>query len=193
MFSGWWAVFCRPFGGSRDHFVSVDARRFSDQRNYEMLTSPPQTYHLIKGATGLMAIAKQPTEAESFPIQDHTGSLEASYHRTTHSFSQPRPASSRVTFSRAEEMPKPTSRTTTSPVERYRHGDAAEKRAGSALERDRPSFRPATEPTPHRSNSAFGRDATAFTQVGALDTDRKEWSGGYRATGTRGFETPRDK
>ena len=58
MFTGWWDIIKRPFN-KNDHFVSYDARRISDPRNYEMLTSPPQTYHLTKGPQGgLVATAK---------------------------------------------------------------------------------------------------------------------------------------
>ncbi|MCJ1328850.1 hypothetical protein MMC10_005527 [Thelotrema lepadinum] len=59
MFTGWLEIIKRPFI-KNDHFVSYDARRNSDPRNYEMLTSPPQTYHLTKGpqGRGLVATAK---------------------------------------------------------------------------------------------------------------------------------------
>ena len=72
MFSGWWEIIKRPFL-SNEHFVSYDARRISDPRNYEMLTSPPQTYHLTPGPHGLVATAKPPLfediqPANSFPL-----------------------------------------------------------------------------------------------------------------------------
>ena len=76
MFTGWWQIIRRPFS-THDQFISYDARRirYSDPRNYEMLTSPPQSYHLTKGPQGgLIATTKPPDfdemnpSANSFPL-----------------------------------------------------------------------------------------------------------------------------
>ena len=97
MFTGWWDLLRAPFR-SHDHFVSADARRISDPRNYEMLTSPPHTYHLAKGANGLVAMANKETSMDSplSPSQESTFTKDSSpvvaapYERA-YSFSQPRP------------------------------------------------------------------------------------------------------
>ena len=184
MFSGWWTIIRAPFRGSRDHFVSYDARRFSDQRNYEMLTSPPQSYHMIKGDTGLVATAKQPLEKDPSPSQGNRVPPEANYHGTTHSFSQPRPPSrtasqaGRVTFSREKDPLKPGSQPTTSLAERYQDGS---HRTVPASEREWPRSRPAPSSTSYRSNSALGtnRDIPTYTtRSGISGNDQKEWNGG---------------
>ena len=116
MFSGWWEIIRRSFQKNSD-FVSYDARRISDPRNYEMLTSPPQTYHLTKGPQGgLVATAKPPGFEEQdelevnalqlkefvdnygsdeSPVDDSTGGIQPSTrfnaNARTQSFSQPRP------------------------------------------------------------------------------------------------------
>jgi hypothetical protein len=55
MVGAWWDLICSPFRSDSDNWVSADARRLSDPRNYEMLTGPPQQYYLAKGPSGLVA------------------------------------------------------------------------------------------------------------------------------------------
>lgn len=129
MFLGWWEVIKRPFS-SKDHFVSVDARRISDPRNYEMLTSPPQTYHMTKGPSGGLIATAKPSHLTDIPLSPLNKELyhqldesPSEYFSTSptpawraddrgQSFSQPRTPSrsasqqQRVTFSR--EGPTPT-------------------------------------------------------------------------------------
>ena len=52
MFLGWYDLARRPFE-SKEHFVSADARRYSDPRNYEMLTNA--NFELVKGPTPVFA------------------------------------------------------------------------------------------------------------------------------------------
>ncbi|KAI4144344.1 MAG: hypothetical protein LQ340_006692 [Diploschistes diacapsis] len=69
MFSAWWAFIKRPFG-PHDHFVSYDARRISDPRNYEMLTSPPQSYHITKRPQGGLVATAKPASYQDVRASD---------------------------------------------------------------------------------------------------------------------------
>ena len=69
MFTAWWEIIRRPFL-SNDNFISYDARRISDPRNYEMLTSPPQSYHLTKGPQGGLVATTKPSDFEGPTGQD---------------------------------------------------------------------------------------------------------------------------
>jgi hypothetical protein len=124
MFVGWWELIRRPFL-SHDHFVSVDARRISDPRNYEMLTSPPQTYHMTKAPEGGLVATAKPATLNTIPLNPLNKEFLAQtddspsdyfpssppparqYENRSMSFSQPRPptrsnSQQRVTFSREE-------------------------------------------------------------------------------------------
>ena len=116
MASGWFDLLRKPFR-TREHFVSIDARRasISDPRNYEMLTSPQTTF--VTGeknsptAAPLMALSKEVGSPDTM-TSPQTGSdyftpRESEFKERTYSFSQPRPpsraaskSSHRVTFSR---------------------------------------------------------------------------------------------
>ena len=74
MFIGWWELMKKPFL-SKDNFVSVDARRISDPRNYEMLSSPPQAYHLTKSAKGGLVATAKPMHLHTVPISAYNKEL----------------------------------------------------------------------------------------------------------------------
>ena len=113
MVSAWIELVRRPFQRTNE-FVSRDARRISDPRNYEMLTSPPQAYRpktpddLKKGpeidvrspgASSNYSITSQKDELDSF-------GNEAVYRNPPTSFSKPKPPSRSV--SGAERQGAPT-------------------------------------------------------------------------------------
>lgn len=88
MVTAWFELIQRPFKSRDDHFVSVDARRISDPRNYEMLSSKQVANYKISSPT---------TEIESPKSFSHTKPMEtayfgqeASYRSPTLSFSSPR-------------------------------------------------------------------------------------------------------
>lgn len=100
MISAWIELVRRPFKRSSE-FVSRDARRLSDPRNYEMLTSPPQVYRpkssddvkkspeidiRSPGTSSNYSIRSQKDEWESF-------GKEAVYLNPANSFSKPKPPS----------------------------------------------------------------------------------------------------
>ena len=115
MAGGWLDLLRRPFL-SREHFVSVDARRLSvtDPRNYEMLASPPQPFVASPDAKSpdprFISFTKEVAASPQSGASDYftpTMATDATFRERKHSFSQPRPpsraaskSSHRVTFSR---------------------------------------------------------------------------------------------
>lgn len=100
MISAWIELIRRPFKRTNE-FISRDARRISDPRNYEMLTSPPQAYRpktpddLKKGpevdirspgTSSNYSMTSQKDEFDSF-------GKEAVYRNPPTSFSKPKPPS----------------------------------------------------------------------------------------------------
>lgn len=67
MFVGWWEMIKKPFH-KKDGFVSVDAKRVSDPQNYDMLLSPPQSYHLTKSEKGGLIATAKPITINSIPV-----------------------------------------------------------------------------------------------------------------------------
>ena len=79
----------------RSHeFVSRDARRLSDPRNYEMLTSPPQSYQ-PKSADDLItspvAGIRSPESVSISNQKDDYFGVDATYINPSRSFSRPKP------------------------------------------------------------------------------------------------------
>ena len=120
MASGWWNFIRSPFR-SHEHFVSVDARRLSasNPRNYEMLSSPQQSYPERKSPSGpIISFSKELTTSPPLVADDFTPT-EAEFRERKLSFSQPRPpsraaskSSQRVTFSREGPSSPPLSSAT---------------------------------------------------------------------------------
>lgn len=171
MITGWWELLTRPFRRSREHFVSVDARRLSDPRNYEMLTSPPQAFHLTKGTGGLVATAKHDSVETDYSASqngDYISKEQQSAPVHTYSFSRPRPPTrsgsqgqgGRVAFAQNHDVenaystrlahsPPPEDRNpwerSNSALGRDRSNSALGGRSGSALggrEREPPKINP---------------------------------------------------
>jgi len=96
MVSGWIEIITSPFNRSHD-FVSVDARRISDPRNYEMLTSPPRPVYLHKNIDDVESSPdmEQHSPRDWEPALQREGyyGREATYRSPTLSFSTPRPPS----------------------------------------------------------------------------------------------------
>jgi hypothetical protein len=98
MITGWWDVIRHPSTHTRD-FVSTDARRLSDPRNYEMLTSPPQRVYMTKGPAGLVtttSIAQVPGDPvvrdfSPTPPQEMASIARQREPTPSHNFSHPRP------------------------------------------------------------------------------------------------------
>ncbi|MCJ1352477.1 MAG: hypothetical protein MMC33_002461 [Icmadophila ericetorum] len=97
-----WITFIRQSVTHSNEFVSRDARRLSDPRNYEMLTSPPQVYRPksddvdmkdTKIDAGVNRLYSPTSKNKEF-----YGS-EAAYHSPTQSFSRPRPSSKSISQS----------------------------------------------------------------------------------------------
>lgn len=96
MVTGWVELIKRPFNRSHD-FVSVDARRISDPRNYEMLTSPPRPVHFHKSVEDIESSPDveqhSPRDWEPALQRERYFGRDAAYRSPTLSFSSPRPPS----------------------------------------------------------------------------------------------------
>lgn len=174
MVTGWFEVIKGPFNRSHD-FVSVDARRISDPRNYEMLMSPPRPVHIHKSIDDLESSPDMeqhsPRDWEPALQRDGYFGREAAYRSPTLSFSTPRPPSrsasgatrsgsslgkppSTVTWAN-EKMGPPILERTESPSPDYQSDHAPGKeQVASALGR-KPS---GTALGASRSSSALGRE-----------------------------------
>ena len=89
-----WIDLCRNQINRSHEFVSRDARRLSDPRNYEMLTSPPQSYQ-PKGVDDFITspdagIRSPESFSTSSPKNDYFGA-DATYVTPSRSFSRPIP------------------------------------------------------------------------------------------------------
>jgi hypothetical protein len=182
MIPAWFALLRRPFDRSREHFVSVDARRLSDPKNYEMLTPTPHQYHMGQGPTGLIAIPAENTPqdrdlSDSSEGPDSFEKERSPVRSASINYSYPKPPSRsasdtqgsrghiredlEVPPSPAEEVwPSPNRDRAISPSTGRRVGwkDSVETpRSGSALGVERPS--PILER--QRSGSALGRERDA--------------------------------
>ncbi|MCJ1336185.1 hypothetical protein MMC09_001461 [Bachmanniomyces sp. S44760] len=96
-----WIDFFRVYSGPRDDFVSVDSKRLSDSRTYEMLQSPPQpVYKSPEITTTNMSSHDQVSQLDPKPIFQPQGvdyfGREAEYHGHSYSFSNPKPPSRAV-------------------------------------------------------------------------------------------------
>ena len=78
MLEAWWEIGRRPFSSDTDNWISADARRMSDPRNYEMLTAPSQQYYMAKGPSGLIATTsvRQTERAPAAPSATAKESLQ---------------------------------------------------------------------------------------------------------------------
>jgi len=175
MVTGWFEIIKGPFNRSHD-FVSVDARRISDPRNYEMLTSPPRPVHFHKSIDDVESSPDMeqhsPRDWEPALQRDGYFGSEAAYRSPTLSFSTPRPPSrsasgatrsgsshgkppSTVTWANENMGPPPILERTESPSADYQSDHAPEQEhAASALGR-KPSR---TALGASRSDSALGRE-----------------------------------
>ncbi|MCJ1391693.1 hypothetical protein MMC18_004558 [Xylographa bjoerkii] len=185
MVQGWIEAIQRPFRHSHD-FVSVDARRLSDPRNYEMLTSPPQAAYLPKSfddfSTSPEVEHQSPRDWSPQPQQNngHFGK-EASYRSPSLSFSTPKPPSRSGSDAqigspqgRSQVVPLWERQAVASPppiLEREESGAGNTRsssaiganRSTSALRREQAGSAPGWEksgsaPGADRSGSALGRD-----------------------------------
>ncbi|MCJ1322796.1 hypothetical protein MMC15_008146 [Xylographa vitiligo] len=158
MAQGWIEAIQRPFRNSHD-FVSVDARRLSDPRNYEMLTSPPKAAYLPKSFDDLSTspdVDHHSPRVWSPQPQQNNGYFgkEATYRSPSLSFSTPKPPSrsgsdTRIGSPQGRSQMAPTweRQAVASPppiLERNESG-AGSARSGSAL-------------GANRSTSALGRE-----------------------------------
>ena len=185
MAQGWIEAIQRPFRNSHD-FVSVDARRLSDPRNYEMLTSPPKAAYLPKSFDDLSTspgVDQLSPRVWSPQPQQNSGYFgkEATYRSPSLSFSTPKPPSrsgsdARISSPQGRSQVAPTwQRQAVSPpppiLERKESG-AGNARSGSALGANRSTSdlgreqsgsipgweRSGSALATDRSGSALGRD-----------------------------------
>ena len=93
MILSWIDLFRKQLNRSHE-FVSRDARRLSDPRNYEMLTSPPQSYQPKSADDFVTSPDADIRSPESFSIsnqkEDYFGT-DATYVTPSRSFSRPKP------------------------------------------------------------------------------------------------------
>ena len=111
MIPAWLSLVREPFSSSKLDFVSVDARRMSDTRNYEMLTSPAAVFSPGAKTPDLLVTNMESSSRAFSPSNqvDYFGK-EARYQSPDYSFSSPKPPArsasaatrteSRVTFGR---------------------------------------------------------------------------------------------
>ena len=177
MVQGWIEVIQRPFRNSHD-FVSVDARRLSDPRNYEMLTSPPKATYLPKSFDDFSSspdVEHHSSRDWSPQPQQNNGYFgkEASYRSPSLSFSTPKPPSrsgsnARIGSPQGRSQVGPTwerqSVASPPPILERRESGAGDSRSGSTIGMN-------------RSTSALGREqagsALGWERSGsALGTDR---------------------
>ena len=175
MVTGWIDLIRRPFNRSHD-FVSVDARRISDPRNYEMLTSPPQPLYIQKGfdQPSTSPLSDDHSPQDFFPANPNFGS-EAQYRSPSLSFSHPKPPSrsasdsSRLGSSHGRERPGVT---------------FVGAQLGSLQERDHiqspPPARTTSATGTNRSNSALGADRSGS----ALGRDQSGSALGWARSGS---------
>lgn len=185
MVQGWFEAIQRPFRHSHD-FVSVDARRLSDPRNYEMLTSPPQAAYLPKSFDDLSTSPEKghhsPRDWSPQP-QQNSGYFgkEATYRSPSLSFSTPKPPSrpgsdARIGSPQGRSQVAPTwgrqSVQSPPPILERKESGARDARSGSAQGANRSTSalgREQSSPVPgwersgsalpaDRSGSALGRD-----------------------------------
>lgn len=94
-----WMTFIRQSLTHSNEFVSRDARRLSDPRNYEMLTSPPQVYQPKSAEADIKGTEANAGEDRLYSLTSRNKEFygsEAAYHSPTQSFSRPRPSSRSV-------------------------------------------------------------------------------------------------
>lgn len=86
MLLGWVELIRKPFGSPKTDFVSVDARRFSNNpKTYELITSPPPTSSMPK--TPEAVVTSPPSEYNGLsPLPQSPRSLSSQY--TTDYFSK---------------------------------------------------------------------------------------------------------
>ncbi|MCJ1396985.1 hypothetical protein MMC11_000177 [Xylographa trunciseda] len=163
MVQGWSEAIQRPFKHSHD-FVSVDARRLSDPRNYEMLTSPPQAAYLPKSFDDLSTSPRvehhSPRDWSPQPQQNNGYfGKEATYRSPSLSFSGPKPPSragsdARISSPQGRSQVVPTwerqSVVSPPPILERKESGAGNARSGSVLEAN-------------RSTSALGREQSGST------------------------------
>jgi len=172
MVTGWWETIKAPFNRSHD-FVSVDARRISDPRNYEMLTSPPQpmmhkTIEDVESSPDTENHSARDWEVKN--TREVSFGSEATYRSPALSFSSPKPPSRSASIEatrhgsshgRSKDVTSwETDRVASPPIlERYEPSSNRQspilrtERSGSALGYERSGSAMGSE----RSDSALGR------------------------------------
>ena len=97
-----WITFLRQSFTHSNEFVSRDARRLSDPRNYEMLTSPSQAYQPKSAEADIKDTEANTGEDRLYSLTSRNKEFygsEAAYHSPTQSFSRPRLTSRSVSNS----------------------------------------------------------------------------------------------
>ena len=167
MVTGWIDIIKRPFNRSHE-FVSVDARRISDPRRYEMLKSPSQAVYLPKSVDDLESSPEvdQHSPRDFEPTVQQVGyyGREATWRSPSMSFSSPKPpqisANERPQISPSPKRHQETStwdtdsKASTAIAERAEVSPSNHLRSGSATSRERTGSALDWE----RSGSAFGGD-----------------------------------
>ncbi|MCJ1436181.1 hypothetical protein MMC27_005559 [Xylographa pallens] len=175
MVQGWIELIQRPFRNSHD-FVSVDARRLSDPRNYEMLTSPPKAAYLPKSFDDLSTspdVENHSPRVWSPQPQQSNGYFgkEAAYRSPSLSFSTPKPPSrsgsdARIGSPQGRSQMAPTwerQAIASPPILERTESGAGNARSDSALGANRSTTalgreQPGSVPVWERSGSALAAD-----------------------------------
>ncbi|MCJ1287359.1 hypothetical protein MMC26_006708 [Xylographa opegraphella] len=174
MVQGWVELIQRPFRNSHD-FVSVDARRLSDPRNYEMLTSPPKAAYLPKSFDDFSTspeVEDLSPRVWSPQLQQSNGYFgkEAAYRSPSLSFSTPKPPSrpgsdARIGSPQGRVQMAPTwekqAVAPPPPILERTESSAGNTRLGSALGADRSTSALGRE----QSGSVPGRERSESTQA----------------------------
>ena len=189
MITGWIEILRRPFHRSGE-FLSVDARRMSDPRNYELLTSPPQKFHMSKGPDGLVTTAT--TQTPETPVVRNFSPPPPEFTRTSRAersaslnFSHPRPPLER-TASRNNRITFSLEGPTTSPIIEWQSSSSEQTALPSNS--DLPSIQQRSiyeRPSQTRANSALGRERERTSSASG-----KDWSAIGPTSASRGSPLP---
>lgn len=190
MVKGWSEFLRLHFSRSHD-FVSVDARRLSDPRNYEMLTSMPNQAHIQKGLDEEDTLTDAHSSKEFSPSTYSEGyyGRDARYRSPSFSFSSPRPPSrqtstaTRNASSQGKDLNgSPHVRTSVDAIPETSRTESSSEhdRTDPVLERSNPNVRSDS----NRSKSALGREredhAPGLDRIGSTSPGSRSESLGHR-------------
>ena len=204
MITGWIDLIKSPFNRSHE-FVSVDARRISDPRRYEMLKSPSQAVYLPKSVDDLESSpdVEQHSPRDFEPTVQRGGyyGREAAWRSPSMSFSSPKPPQM-STNEEPQRSPSPKrhqetstwetdSKASSAITERVEVSHSSLPRSGSAMSRERTGSelgweRSGSASGGDRSGSALGRErsGSALGRSGDSKTIYQKRPGTTRASPT---------